>query len=101
MIDLKKLQKRTYKNKLEKGFNTTDIFREFCLIHEEVSEAFRAYLKKSPNIGEELADVTLFLLGLSEILKIDLEMEIKKKMKKNEKREYKKIDGVLIRTKEG
>lgn len=51
-------------------------------------------------MGEELADVAIYLLGLSEILNIDLEDEILKKVYKNSKREYKVIDGVNTRTKE-
>ena len=47
-----------------------------------------------------LTDSTADLLGLSEILNIDLEDEILKKVYKNSKREYKVIDGVNTRTKE-
>ncbi|KKS93184.1 MAG: Pyrophosphatase [Candidatus Collierbacteria bacterium GW2011_GWB1_44_6] len=46
MIDLLTIQKEVLKNKIEKGFNTTDIYKEFCLAHEELSEACRAYYKK-------------------------------------------------------
>ena len=31
MTDLKKLQKEIYQNKVNKGFNITDINKEFCL----------------------------------------------------------------------
>ena len=47
-----------------------------------------------------MADVVIYLLGLSEILNIDLENEILKKINKNSHREYKIIDGVNTRTKE-
>ena len=58
-------------------------------------------IKKKKNVlGEELADVTIYLLGLSEILGIDLEDEIQKKVYKNSKREYKVINGVNTRVKE-
>jgi len=100
MIDLKVLQKQIYENKVAKKFNVTDICKEFCLIHEEVSEAFSAYNKKLPDVGEELADVVIYLLGLAEILNIDLEDEILKKVEKNKNREYKKVGGVLTRTKD-
>ncbi len=100
MIDLKKLQKQVYRNKLAKGFNVTDIHKEFCYIYEELAETNRAYYKKLPDLGEELADVVIYLLGLAEILKIDLEKEVLKKIKKNKKREYNKIDDVLVRTKD-
>ena len=45
-------------------------------------------------------NVIIYLLGLSEILKIDLEEEILHKIYKNSKREYKVIDGVNTRVKE-
>ena len=44
--------------------------------------------------------MAIYLLGLSEILGIDLEDEIQKKVYKNSKREYKVIDGVNTRVKE-
>lgn len=97
MGELKKLQKEIFKNKKAKGFNTTDVNFEFNLIHGELTEAFQAYRKKLPNLGEELADVVIYLLGLSEMLNIDLEKEILKKVEKNKKREYKKIKGANIR----
>jgi len=100
MTDLKKLQKEIYQNKVNKGFNITDINKEFCLTYGEVAEAYEAWRKKKDDLGEELADVAIYLLGLSEILNIDLEDEILKKVYKNSKREYKVIDGVNTRTKE-
>ena len=100
MVDFKKLQKDVYQNKVDKGFNVTDINKEFCLTYGEVSEAYEAWRKKKEDLGEELADVAIYLLGLSEILKIDLEDEILKKVYKNSKREYKIIDGVNTRVKE-
>ena len=39
----------------------------------------------------------IYLLGLSEILNIDLEKELINKINKNKHREYKKIDGVNVR----
>jgi NTP pyrophosphatase (non-canonical NTP hydrolase) len=100
MIDLKKAQKEILQNKINKGFNTTDIYKEFCLIHEEVSEACRSYYRKQDDTGEEIADVMIYILGLSEILGLDLEKEILKKMAKNQKREYRKIKGVTTRVKD-
>ena len=80
MTDLKKLQKEIYQNKVNKGFNITDINKEFCLTYGEVAEAYEAWRKKKDDLGEELADVAIYLLGLSEILNIDLEDEILKKV---------------------
>lgn len=100
MIDLQKLQKRIYKNKVEKGFNTTDINLEFNCIYGELAEAFEAYLKKKDDLGEELADVVIYIISLAEILGINFEEELLKKIEKNEKREYKQINGINVRTKE-
>ncbi len=99
MINLKEFQKDIYNLKKERGFNTKDIYLEFCLLQGELSEAFLAHKKKLPDLGEELADVAIYLLGLSEILKIDLEKEIKNKHQKNKKRVYKRINGVLTKVK--
>ncbi|MDD3006056.1 MAG: MazG-like family protein [Candidatus Pacebacteria bacterium] len=100
MIDLKKIQKDVFQNKTEKGFNTTDVNREFCFAYGELSEAYDAYRKKKDDLGEELADVAICLLGLSEMLGLDLEEEIAKKVAKNEKRKYENVDGVNIRIEE-
>lgn len=97
MMDLKKVQKEIIENKINHGFNTTDICKEFCLLYGEVSEAYEAYRKKKSDLGEELADVAIYLLGISEILGIDLEKEITKKMEINQKRVYEKINGVNIK----
>ena len=94
---IKEIQKEVYQNKVNKGFNITNVDKEFCLLYGEVAEAFEAYRKKKSDLGEELADVAIYLLGLSEILGIELQDEIEKKMKKNEKRVYKKIDGITTR----
>ncbi len=95
MIDLQELQKKIYQNKVNKGFNITNIFQEFCYTHEELSEAFHAYRKNLPDLWEELADVAIYLLWIAEILNINLEKEIINKIEKNEKRIYKKINWVL------
>lgn len=97
MIDLKQLQKEVYQNKLDKNFNVTDVSMEFALTYGELGEAYDAYWKKKGNVGEELADVAIYLLGLSEILGVDLEKEILNKVEINKKRVYKKIDGVVTK----
>ncbi len=97
MVDLKKLQKEIFKNKVEKGFNTKDVNFEFGLTYGELAEAFDAYRKKLPGLGEELADVAIYLMGLSEMLGIDLEDEIVKKVEKNRQRSYKKVKGANIK----
>lgn len=96
-MEIRKLQKEVYQNKLNKGFNVTNVEREFCLLYGEVAEAFEAFRKKKDDLGEELADVAIYLMGLSEILGIDLQNEI---VAKNEKRVYTKINGVTMRIKD-
>lgn len=98
-MDLKKLQKEILQNKLNKGFNTTDVNKEFCFLYGEVAEAYDAYRKDKDDLGEELADVAIYLLGLSEILGKDLEKEILNKMEINKNREYKNVNGKMVRIK--
>lgn len=93
MVDLKELQQKVYRNKVDHGFNTENVEFEFCLAYGEMAEAYQAYLKHKDDLGEELADVAIYLLGISEILGIDLEQEILRKMEKNHKRTYIKVDG--------
>ncbi|MFA4817386.1 MAG: hypothetical protein WC608_01515 [Parcubacteria group bacterium] len=95
-----KLQKDIWKNKVDKKFNTTNIPLEFSFLYGEVAEAFQAYRKKLPDLGEELADVAIYLFGIAEMLKIDLGKEIVKKVEKNKKRKYKKVRGVNVRPKD-
>ncbi len=99
-MNMKEMQKEIWQNKINKGFNTTDVNKEFCLLYGEVSEAYEAWKKKKDDLGEELADIAIYLMGLSEMLGFDLEDEIINKVKKNEKRVYKQIDGVNVRIKD-
>jgi NTP pyrophosphatase (non-canonical NTP hydrolase) len=103
-VDLNALKKEVMRNKIEKGFNTSDIALEFCRAYEELSEAFSKLNKHEEGVGEEFADVIIFLLGMCEILDIDIEQELMTKIQKNKDRKYKKIkspDGkdVFIRLK--
>ena len=99
-MNMKEMQKEIWQNKIYKGFNTTDVNKEFCLLYGEVAEAYEAWKKKKDDLGEELADIAIYLMGLSEMLGFDLEYEIINKVKKNEKRVYKQIDGVNVRIKD-
>ena len=90
MVDLKELQKEVMRNKIEKGFNTTDVALEFCRAHEELSEAFSKFSKSQDGVAEEFADVAVFLLGMCEILGYDLEKELVRKIEINKNRKYKK-----------
>ena len=99
-MNLKEMQKEVLQNKINKGFNTADINKEFCLLYGEVSEAYDAYRKNKDDLGEELADIAIYLLGLSEILGKDLEEEIKNKVQINKNRKYKDVNSTKIKTEE-
>lgn len=96
-MSTKEIQQRIYQNKLNKGWNVTSIEKELCLMNSEVAEFYEAFRKHMPSVGEELADIAIYLLGLAEILKVDLGEEIDRKMDINEHRQYAQIDGVNTR----
>ncbi len=101
MADWKELQRLVYQNKLDHGFNVTDVPVEFCLLQGEVSEAYQAWSCRKPDLGEELADVAIYLLGLAEILQVDLGAEVERKMEINRRRRYGVVDGVFRRLDDG
>ncbi|MBN6048838.1 MazG-like family protein [Lactobacillus helveticus] len=97
LIDTKKLQRDIIENKKKHNFNTTDIKFELLCLYGEVNELFQAWLKEDQeNINEELADVAIFLLGISEMLGSDIGEDIVKKVAINAKRKY--VDGKKIIT---
>ena len=49
---------------------------EFCLLNGEVAEAFDAWRKGRQDVGEELAGSAIYLLGLAEMVGVDLQNEI-------------------------
>ncbi len=92
MIDLKEIQDRAWANKVAKGFNTTNVEREFNYTYAELAEVFESYRKQKGDAGEELADVVLFVLSLAKMLGVeDLEREILRKLDKNDAREYQRV----------
>jgi hypothetical protein len=54
------------------------------------------YLKQE-TLGSVLADIAIYLLGLSEMLGINLSDEIQKKILVNENREYAKVNGANVK----
>ncbi len=99
-MNIKEMQKLAYDNKVKKGFNIDNIEMEFCYLYGEIAEAYEAYLRKKEDLGEELADVAIYLMGLSEILGIDLQKEIELKIEKNKNRVYKVENKVATRISE-
>ncbi len=98
-MDIRSAQKRAWQNKVAKGFNTTDVPLEFCLLQGEMAEAFDAWCKGRDNLGEELADVAIYLLSLAEMTGVDMQDEIEAKMAKNTARIYQRLpNGVLAKS---
>lgn len=101
-MQIRDVQRRNWANKIDKGFNTTDVAIEFGLLNAEVGEAFTAWRKGLPELGEELADVLLFLVAIAEMTGIDLADEVERKMAKNARRVYQSDErGVPVRVSDG
>jgi hypothetical protein len=97
-LDIRAGQKLAWENKVAKGFNTTDVPLEFCLLQGEVAEAFDAWRKQRGTVGEELADVALYLFSLAEMTGADLQAEVEAKIEKNAARVYSRLpNGVLVK----
>lgn len=99
VLEIGSAQKLAWENKTLKGFNTTDVALEFGLLTAEVGEAFTAWRKGLPDLGEELADVFLYLTALAQMNGVDLESEVARKIEKNTLRTYTRNEhGAQIRT---
>lgn len=87
-----KLQREIHAIAKRHGFwDISDNFGEkIALIHSELSEALEAHRKAYPmaEVAEELADVVIRVMDLSEYLDIDLEKHVKEKHDKNKSRPY-------------
>ena len=73
LATLREFQTEAYNNKVAHNFNITDINLEFCLLYSELAEAREALESEPAHLGEELADVMIYLLGIAEILGEDLQ----------------------------
>lgn len=100
MVDLTNLQAQIWHNKLAKGFNTTNVEMEFNLTYAELAEAYEAYRKQTDTVGEELADVLIYLLSLAKMFGVDLEREVVSKIRKNKTRQYRAVGEHKVRTEE-
>ena len=52
-MQIRSAQKLAWENKAAKGFNTTDVPLEFCLLQGEIAEAFDAWRNGREDAGEE------------------------------------------------
>lgn len=94
-------QQRIFQNKVNHGFNTTNVYQEARYILEETAELMRAIEKNDmENLKEELADIVIFAYGCAAVAGVgDLDAEIFKKMEINEKRVYKETaEGDFVKT---
>lgn len=97
-MDIRSAQKLAWANKVEKGFNTTDVPLEFCMLNSEVAEAFDAWRHGREDVGEELADIAIFLVGLAEMIGTDLQEAVEEKIAVNASRAYRPLpNGVLVK----
>ena len=97
-VDIRSAQKLAWENKVAKGFNTTDVPLEFCLLSGEIAEAFDAWRKSRQDVAEELADTAIFLLGLAEMIGADLQEAVEAKLAANKARVYRRLpNGVLVK----
>ncbi len=87
-MNLTSAQSLAWDNKVSKGFNTTDVPLEFCLLSGEVAEAFDSWRKDECDLGEELADIAIFLLGLAEMVGVNLQEVVEAKLTTNKQRVY-------------
>jgi len=98
-MDIRSAQQQAWANKIAKGFNTTDVPLEFCLLQGELAEAFDAWRQGRADLGEELADVAIYLLSLAEMTGTDLQAQIQSKLAKNVTRTYQRLpNGALTKT---
>jgi NTP pyrophosphatase (non-canonical NTP hydrolase) len=90
-MDIRSSQELAWENKVGKGFNTTDIPLEFCLLQGKIAEAFEAWRQGRDDLGGELADVAIYLLGLAEMAGVNLQGEVEAKLAKNAARVYQRL----------
>lgn len=87
-MSLRAAQAAVWENKLAKGFNVTDVAREFRYLRKEVDEAERAWLLGLTDVDLELADVVAFAVSIAEMLGVDLQDAVAQKVAINAGRTY-------------
>ena len=98
MIDLYKLQKEIYQNKVDRGFNVTDVGKEIVLMAEELGELAKAYKNSDKKPAREISnkdemidavgDLMVYCLGLCEMFGVNSEEILKKIVENNKKRTH-------------
>ena len=91
-MNIKEVAEKIHENAKNKGFweKEPNFMEKLMLIVTEVGECADAYREDDKeNIKEELADIVIRVFDTAEGYGINIEEEILKKMKINEKRPYK------------
>lgn len=80
-MNLSQLQKEIYQNKVNRGFNVTDIGKEIILMTEELGELAKAYknsdkkpareINNKEAILDAIGDIMIYCLGLCAILGVN------------------------------
>ena len=100
-MNLSEIQKKAMDNKRNHDWDTgasrENISVNFNHLYGEVAEAHDAWWKGKDDLGEELADVILYTVAIADMLGYNLEDECIRKMAINEKRVYKKVNGVSVK----
>lgn len=79
-MDFRSAQRSAWEDKVARGFNLTDVPLEFCMLQGEVAEAFDSWRKGRVEVGEELANAAVCLLGLATMTGVDLAEELEAKL---------------------
>jgi NTP pyrophosphatase (non-canonical NTP hydrolase) len=98
MIDLQQLQQEIYQNKVNRGFNVTDVGKEIVLMAEELGELARAYKNSNKLPARETdqrdemidaaGDLMVYCLGLCEMLGINSEEVLRQIVENNKRRSH-------------
>lgn len=87
--DFLERQLRIYQNKVNHGFNVTDLNIEMRYLQREVNELREALQQDdTQHTLEEIADVVIYCYGMAQILGLNLDEMIFHKMGINEHRKY-------------
>lgn len=88
-MNLAKVQAEAWANKLDKGFNTTDVLADARRINGEVTEFEQAHTAGDLDAAAlELADVVIYAAGLAEMIGVNLDHAVEQKLRINRQRTY-------------
>ncbi len=97
-MSLNELQKQVYQNKVERGFNITDVGKEIILMTEELGELAKAFKNSDKKIAKEISnkeemidavgDLIIYCLGLCEMFGVESEEVLNKIIENNKNRNH-------------